>query len=272
MKNLKGKRKFSLGFLSSLFTLLLLAFVSMAGQCADEETINAISGKRNYELTAYKMGSGEKILHRTAYTVSYNPQRRVPNWVAWRLSAWQADGQVPRPQNAFREDSTVATPRATLADYRGSGWDRGHMCPAGDCKWNAKAMYESFLLTNMCPQAPKLNSGDWNEIEALCRSWASKYGTIYVVTGPIFTSKRPKTIGPNKVAVPDAFFKAVVRLGKRAAGIAFVCKNNEKNNLKPADYVVTIDKVERLTGYDLFASLSDNIETSIEAHADISQW
>lgn len=256
---------------SIFLSLAVFCVCTVAGMCKDDSD-EFSSDYKKYEIPALQAGSGEQILKRTAYTVSYNPKRRVPNWVAWRLTARQADGNVPRPTNAFREDSSVVVPRATLADYKGSGWDRGHMCPAGDCKWNAEAMYESFLLTNMCPQAPRLNSGDWNEIETLCRSWAKTYGTIYVVTGPVFTSKRPKTIGQNKVAIPDAFFKAVVRLGKHPAGIAFVCENNEEHNLKPADYVVTIDKVERMTGYDFFASLPLDIENAVESESNITKW
>ena len=80
----------------------------------------------------------------------------------------------------------VPKPRVNNYDYKGSGWSRGHMCPAGDNKWNRDAMYETFLYSNVCPQHPRLNSGDWNEIEMACRRWAEKYGDVYIVCGPVF--------------------------------------------------------------------------------------
>ena len=111
----------------------------------------------------------EQLLYRKNYVVSYNSDTKCPNWVFWQLTREHADGNVKRPDYAFHEDMEVPAPRAELADYKGSGYDRGHMCPAGDNKWDADAMYESFLMTNMCPQNQNLNSGLWNQIEMQCR-------------------------------------------------------------------------------------------------------
>lgn len=110
-----------------------------------------------------------QLLIRKNYVVSYNSHTKCPNWVLWQLTREHADGNVKRPDYAFHEDMEVPAPRAELADYKHSGYDRGHMCPAGDNKWDADAMYESFLITNMCPQNQNLNSGLWNQIEMQCR-------------------------------------------------------------------------------------------------------
>jgi DNA/RNA endonuclease G (NUC1) len=118
------------------------------------------------------------ILRRKAYTTSYNSETHNPNWVAWHLTAEHVDGEIPRLRY-FIEDEQVPTPRATNEDYKGSGWSRGHMCPAGDNKWDEVAMRESNLLTNICPQHSSLNSGLWNVIERDCRKWAKKYGEVY---------------------------------------------------------------------------------------------
>ena len=91
-----------------------------------------------------------------------------------------------------------------------SGYDRGHMAPAADMKWSKQAMEESFYMSNICPQNPNLNRGDWNDLEEKSRQWAKKYGAVYIACGPIYDTKRPKRIGNNKVAVPHAFYKVIL--------------------------------------------------------------
>lgn len=206
----------------------------------------------------------EQILRRTGYVVSYNVDLRIPNWVAWHLTAEHVKGAVSRPGgNAWHEDNEVPCPKATSDDYRNSGWSRGHMCPAGDCKWDEQAMYESFQYTNCCPQDRSFNSGDWNEIEIRCRRWAEKYGSVYIVCGPILYQGTHKTIGSNRVVVPDAFFKVVVCLNETPWGIGFVCKNSNENK-KTSSYVNTIREVERITGFTFFPSLPQNLSKEIK--------
>lgn len=213
----------------------------------------------------------QQLLVRKSYIVSYNSQTKCPNWVCWQLTREHADGNIKRPDYAFHEDMEVPAPRAGLTDYRGSGYDRGHMCPAGDNKWDDDAMYESFLMTNMCPQNQNLNSGLWNQIEMQCRYWAKKYGCLYIVCGPIFLRGEHRTIGQNKVVVPEAFFKVVVCMEGTPKGIAFVCRNTDGNRKKDY-YVNTISQVERITGYNFFPSLDDEIADTIKEHADLKDW
>ena len=189
----------------------------------------------------------------------------------WELTREHADGNIKRPDYAFHEDMEVPSPRAELVDYRGSGYDRGHMCPAGDNKWDEDAMYESFLMTNMCPQNQQLNSGLWNQIEMQCRYWAKKYGKLYIVCGPIYLRGEYQTIGPNRVMVPEAFFKAVICLDGETKGIAFVCRNT-KGDRKKDYYVNTIRQVERITGYCLFPNLDEEIVEQVKDYADIDEW
>ena len=212
----------------------------------------------------------EQIISRKAYTVSYNKETKCPNWVAWSLSVNHADGEWAR-SNDYREDYDVPAPRATNEDYRGSSWSRGHMCPAGDNKWDADAMSETFLLSNMCPQDRSLNSGLWNRIETDCRKWAQKYGGIYIVCGPLYYNKEHETIGANKVVVPEAFYKVILCLESKPKAIGFIVKNNDGAKKKD-QYVNTIDEVERITGIDFFPALPDNIEDAVEAYANIKDW
>ena len=226
--------------------------------------------KRGIEIPAPIKDGREMILKRTAYTVSYNPDLKIPNWVAWHLTAEHADGEVKR-FNGYLEDEDVPEPRATLEDYKGSGWSHGHLCPAGDNKWDEQAMKESFLLTNMCPQDRGLNSGVWNRIEMDCRKWAKKYGDVYIVCGPVLLNREHETIGKNKVVVPEAFFKVILCLQGKPKAIGYVVRNNEGKK-KRDQFINTVDEVERITGFDFFPALPDDIENEVEAHADINQW
>lgn len=223
------------------------------------------------ECPALRDGSGEIVLKRAGYTASYNTTTRIPNWVAWHLTAQHTEGDVKRPQKAFHEDEDVPAPRAVDWDYYGSGYDRGHMCPAGDNKWSEDAMLQSFLFTNICPQNHNLNIGDWQEMEKACRKWAKQYGDIYIVCGPILYKSKHKTIGDNRVVVPEAFFKVVLCMQDTPKAIGFIYKNDDGNR-PMGDYVNTVNQVERITGIDFFPALPDDIEKQVESHSDLSQW
>lgn len=222
-------------------------------------------------LPALRPQSGEQILHRVAYTASYDKDTRLPNWVAWRLTAEHTDGAYGRKGLKFAEDEEVPEPRATDGDYYNSGYDRGHLCPSADCKWSAEAQRQSFLFTNACPQHRGLNAGDWNEMEMQCRRWAREYGSVYIVCGPILYKGRHKTIGRNKVVVPEAFFKVVLCTEGEPKAIGFIYKNAAGDRPKDA-YVNSVDEVERITGLDFFAALPDSIENEVEAEADLRAW
>lgn len=214
--------------------------------------------------------SPEQLIEKSSYIVSYNKDTKIPNWVAWHLTAGHTDGPAKR-MSKFYEEECIASPRATLEDYRGSGWSRGHMCPAGDNKWNETAMYESFSLVNVCPQNASLNSGLWNKIEMDCRRWANRFGYLYIVCGPVLMNRKHETIGANKVVVPEAFFKVILCLEEKPKAIGFVVKNSAGAKKKD-QYVNTIDEVERITGYDFFPALPDSIEDKVEAYSDLEDW
>lgn len=240
-----------------------------AGAC--DASAGAAEADDKLVMQTSPKGTPEQILKRTGYVASYNKTTLLPNWVAWHLTAERTEGSAKRSGVDFAEDTEVPEPRATDWDYYNSGYDRGHMCPAADNKWSKKAMEESFLFTNMCPQNGNLNRGDWNEMEMACRKWAKKYGGLYIVCGPILYKGKHKTIGKNKVVVPEAFFKVVLRTGDDPQAIGFIYKNTSGNRPKDS-YVNTVDEVERITGIDFFPSLPDDVEKNVEATADIANW
>ena len=262
MSHWGGLKKIKITKGTSLLLYETLVFVlSIQISCAQSD---------NIERPAPIEGRLEMILNRKGYSVSYNKDWKIPNWVAWHLTASHADGQIKRIQG-YLEDENVPRPRATLADYQGSTWTHGHMCPAGDNKWDSKAMRESNLLTNICPQHKSLNSGIWNKIEQDCRKWAKKYGDVYIVCGPILLNREHEMIGSNKVVVPEAFFKVILRMSPQPAAIGFIIRNNEGKK-KRDQFVNTVDDVERVTGIDFFPALPDDTENKIESHSNINEW
>ncbi len=236
-----------------------------------------------YEMPAPLKDRPEQILKRKGYTVSYNSETKNPNWVAWHLTKSHTYGSFQRREEVFSEDESVKAPRATNNDYFNSRYDRGHMCPAGDNKWDKEAMTQSFLFTNICPQNHGLNKYEWNDLEIQCRDWAREYGAVDIVCGPLYSSKggrykvgsshepQQKTIGRNKVWVPDAFFKVVLCRQGRPKAIGFVYRNEGVKQLK-TEAVRTVDEIEALTGIDFFPALDDDMENRIEASANLSDW
>lgn len=216
------------------------------------------------EIPIMKSNTGGQILKRKGYTLSYNADYKTPQWVAWELTKKETKGKEGRTDK-FLPDPDVRGAKAYTGDYTKSGYDRGHMAPAADMKWSRKAMEESFYMSNICPQNPNLNRGDWNDLEEKSRHWAKKYGVVYIACGPIYDNKRPKRIGNNKVAVPDAFYKVVLindKKNPKAIGFIFPNKAGHKPLKK---YVVTVDSVEKRTNIDFFSALPDEIENKIEA-------
>lgn len=215
-----------------------------------------------------------KLLVRYCYTVSYDVNTRQPNWVMWQLTDEHVMQKKDDVWNEYREDYEICEmDRATLADYSLSGYDKGHMCPGSDCNWDDKGRDETYLLSNMCPQNPNLNRGDWKEIEMACRKWARQYGSIYIVCGPIFfKSQEHEKIGPNQIPVPEAFFKVVLcKESSNPKGIGFICRNTDGNRKKDF-YVNSIRQVERVTGYRFFPNLDDSIKSVVFDTDDINEW
>ena len=229
---------------------------------------------KGMEIPAAIDGRPEQLLLRDGYIASYNKDWRIANWVAWHLTKAHTYGDNLRDEMVFAEDTETPLPRATDHDYYSSGYDRGHLCPSADNKWDRRAQIQSFLFSNVCPQNHGLNKGDWNDIEILCREWARKYGDLYIVTGPVFYNGVKNTIGSNRVAVPDALFKVVLCTKNYTRAIGFLVPNvGGHHDLKT--YVTSVDEIERITGIDFFPNLKDDVEQRVEAAADddmVREW
>lgn len=237
----------------------------------------------------------EHILHRIAYTTSYNKETRNANWVSWTLTREHTDGPFSRKgvpycdekgkalgissfspeivRYSYFMDMQAPRPRQEHSDWRDhpADIDHGHMCPAADCRWSKEVMNQSFLLTNMCPQNHTLNEDDWNTLEDRCRTWANKYGEIFIVAGPIYYDGVKNTFGANKIAIPDAFFKVILCMKNNPKAIGFIYKNDASRQ-PMRNQVKSVDEVEEITGFDFFYNLPDEIEDNIEAKASLSDW
>lgn len=211
------------------------------------------------------------IAVREGYVVGFNKTTHNPDWVAYRLTKDKIDNPQVQRINDFRVDPEIPG-SAVLDDYRRSGYDRGHMAPAGSMKASAKMMSDSFLLTNMCPQNNRMNSGVWNRIEEWTRRQVVKEQSIYVVTGPIYVEdEEVKTIGPSEVRVPDGFFKVVLDETPPRKMIAFIAANRD-SKLKPWQFAVSVDEVEVETGLDFFLFLKDKETDSLESTCNWDDW
>ncbi|MBQ0062003.1 MAG: DNA/RNA non-specific endonuclease [Bacteroidales bacterium] len=215
----------------------------------------------------------DTLVKRSSYTLSYNSTTKAANWVAWHLTEEHTDGPFKRKGISYMEDEDIDGPK--LEDWRDiSDYDHGHLCPAGDNKWDRKAMTETFYLSNMCVQNSRLNQETWERLESTCREWARKFGDIYIVAGPIFNSGKIRKIGANKkLCVPDAFYKVVLCMNGTPKALGFIY-NNENPEEHPSldNHVVSVDEVEQITGIDFFYELPDSIEISIEKESDLKKW
>ncbi|MEG1575070.1 MAG: DNA/RNA non-specific endonuclease [Bacteroidales bacterium] len=222
------------------------------------------------EIPIWETSQPSQIIRHTGYTLSFNKHLHIPNWVAYELTRAETAGTEKRTNN-FIDDPYADGICATDRDYRGSGYDKGHMAPAGDMKWSRDAMKESFYFTNICPQKPGLNRGSWKKLEETLRQWAQRDSAIVIICGPIIDPKS-NNLGETKIAIPKAFFKVVAApyLRKpRAIGFIYT---NKATDITPEYYAVTVDSVEKITGMDFFSELPDNIESQIENGCNYKDW
>ena len=210
------------------------------------------------------------IVHHTAYSLLYSEEHEQSIWVAYELTSEETKKAFNRSDD-FIVDPLIKSGSANNKDYKGSGYDRGHLAPAADMSWSNQTMLESFYYSNMSPQDPSFNRGIWKKLEELVRTWAVENKSLYVVTGPILNSGL-SSIGPNKVSVPNYYYKVLLDYSQpEIKAIGFILSNQaNKGNL--AEFAVSIDRVEAMTGLNFFPNLPDTEESAIESKVCISCW
>lgn len=234
---------------------------------------SAINHYRDLEIARYTEAAASRNAFRKDYegfTVSFNPQNGTPDWVGWELLASETEGNVKRANNFWADPDVKGSP--TPDDYRNSGYDKGHLCPAADQKWSERAMNDCFVMTNMTPQVHALNGGAWNTLENKERLWAKRDSALVIVAGPIYSDSDKERIGSGGVRVPSGFFKVLsAPYVEKPRAIGFIYPNmTAPGNMQ--DYAVSVDEVEKLTGLDFFSNLPDDLEELIESRFSFTEW
>lgn len=232
--------------------------------------------------------TNEHILHQTEYLIWYDDDLFVPIWTANRLTAEEASFDVER-FDCFRRDPRLSEDvTAFCEDYDEPVFDRGHMVPNGDMQRSEAAMINTFILSNIVPQLPRMNRGLWAGLEGRVRGWARARGEIFIITGVVFDrdgdGRRDRDDDARRmapffdVAIPTHFYKIVVQ--RRPDGtldtitILIPHRSNFPSNTNNylRQRIRTIDQIERLTGIDFFAGLPDNAEDAVESFRASSLW
>lgn len=213
---------------------------------------------------------GEQIVTHNHYMLAYSEPHEQAKWVAYVLKKGHLTYD-DRKRPYFIEDPKVKSKSADWRNYKNSGYDRGHLCPAGDRRFSEQAYNETFYTSNISPQNRKFNAGIWNELEQKVRYWAKKYGQVYIITGGVLEKGLPE-IGSEDVDVPKAFYKIILKENNNnIEALAFLMPNKDSNkNLQ--SFLVSIDELERITGIDFLAKLSDTVEQKIESKVEITGW
>lgn len=205
-----------------------------------------------------------------AYSVSFNKYYKVANWVSYELADTQIVKKAERT-NIFTADPKIEETMATHADYLKSGYDRGHLAPAGDMTFFEQAMIESFYYSNMAPQVPNFNRGIWKKLETQVRNWAIDNKKITVFTGPVLDTNLT-TMGPNKIAIPQLFYKVIIdNTLPDIKGIAFLMPN-QGSDLKLQEFAVSIDSIESITHINFLPALDSINERNIESTLCYGCW
>ena len=235
--------------------------------------IPTADGSKYDNLSFGVPGKADYIVDREGYSLGYSEEHEQARWVIYRLTYEEASTKATSREDNFRPDPEIPTGSATLADYRGFGYDRGHLAPAADMAFSFKTMDESFYMSNMSPQRPEFNRGVWKDLEAQVRSFAISEGDIYVVTGPILPQKKSLAIGPNEVTVPGSYYKVVWDRTPPEKMIGFILPNaGSTESLK--SFAVSVDEVEQKTGLDFFSLLPKEQQEALESNftIDACKW
>ena len=249
--------------------LLIVVGILPARQCV-RPTVTPAGNHSAHELQHVASPGGEAcvVVPYTGFSILFRPDWHMARCATYELTAGETLGELQREQS-FATDAQV--PGCANANaVAGSGFDRGHLVPAGDLRWDSIAMRESFLMTNVCPQNRALNKGGWSRLEEKLREWARRDTAIIVITGPVVSLPLRRTAGG--MVIPNAFFKVVLAHKVRPMrAIAFVYPNEAADG-PLVDYAVTVDSVERLSGLRFFMCLPQNERQRLATRCDLDPW
>ena len=253
------------------FRLYSILYLFLFLSCTkDTSTSNTQVGQVLSSSSLSPTTSRGYLIEHTYYSLSYSETNRQAEWVAYNLTPSSINGNQERTDD-FKIDPKVRNNPVGSGDYSGSGYDRGHLCPAADLKLNLTAMSETFYMSNMSPQDPSFNRGIWETIESRVRTWAIEKNGVYVVTGPVLKNICG-SIKNGSISVPCSYYKIIFKdNGSDKIAIALLI-NNQGSSASVKSFVTTIDNIESLTGIDFFSSLSNDVETKLESSVNTGAW
>ena len=264
-------RKYTYPLLVILFTIGYLLFEKYAHKQLDAPAIKEGKSPKpatnTYFLPTTTTGV---VVHHQYYSLSYHEAHEQAEWVAYELRKDQlVNADLKRPY--FEMDLRVGSGSAHWRNYKQSGYDRGHLCPAGDREFSRAAYEETFLTSNISPQRHDFNAGVWNRLEQQVRRWADVYDGVFVVTGGVLKDKIG-SIGSEKVTVPESFYKIIYdQSGGEVKMIAFLM-NHVASDKPLKTFVTSVDQIEQLTGIDFFPELDDELENHLERQIATEDW
>jgi endonuclease G len=227
-----------------------------------------------FPLYAMPQAADAFVCHE-GYALEYNPRSKTPVWVVEHLTRENLATREAFRDEDFRPDPLLdAETAASLNDFRGSGYDRGHMAPAEDFRGSIRQMSESFLLSNMVPQNPDNNRGIWARLEKNVRDWANQRESVYVITGPVFYANAPAGWIGNPaapVAVPTHLFKIVYDPARRQA-VAFLVPNTPQSLAALSGFGVRIADLQAMTGLRFFPGLPPEQVAALDATMGSGGW
>ena len=217
------------------------------------------------------------------FSLEWDCSKKANRWTAYQMHAGNTGGNVER-QDDFREGPDIPSQyRSTLADYKGSGFDRGHLCPSADRQRSEEQNSQTFFLSNMQPQYHNHNGGKWATLEGKVRTWAGSCDTLYVVKAATITdvtlngstqSGLLNVMCNNSLIVPAYFYMAIMSYNKSTDtyNSLGIWTNHSNTASEITIEYITIDELERRTGIDFFCNLPDEKEDEVESSLDLDFW
>lgn len=210
------------------------------------------------------------IVKHNYFTLSYSEPHEQAEWVAYELKREHLT-QDNRRRPYFIEDPKVKTKSADWRNYKGSGYDRGHLCPAGDRRFLEQAYNETFYTSNISPQDREFNAGVWNRLEQQIRWWCKKHGDLIIITGGVLENGLEE-IGEEDVDVPEAFYKIVLQKDEENDKVLSFLIPNEPSFEALDTFLIPIDELEKMTGIDFFAKKTNTWQIKMEQKVDATGW
>ncbi len=214
--------------------------------------------------------TSNEVVHHKYYSLSYIQNHLQAEWVCYRLHAQHlSNNSFKRPH--FEIDKKVKGGSADWRNYKNSGYDRGHLCPAGDRRFSYEAYAETFLTSNASPQDPKFNAGVWNRLEIQIRNWVPQTGELLIITGGVLKDGLD-TIGKDKVSIPEYYYKIVIGFDNQTPKAIGFLIPNQASNKSLSTFVTPIQHIEKLTSISFFKNVDSQMAHQLKSPVDYDFW